>query len=113
LTAVYAGASTRIVGTLNSAANTTFTLDFYADSAAEPSGFAQGKRYLGSTTVTTSGGGNASFDVTLAAATAADEVVTATATDPGGNTSEFFQVSTSLSGTVFLDFNDDGQIDFG
>ena len=78
-----------MAGTLNSTANTTFTLDFYASAAADPSGFGEGARYLGSAVVTTDAGGNASFEVTLAAATTPGEVVTATATDPAGNTSEF------------------------
>jgi hypothetical protein len=120
LAAVYTGLSTRVVGALNSLASTTFTLDFYASPSAEPSGYGEGERYLGSTSVTTNASGNASFDVTRSAASAAGEVVTATATDPGGNTSEFSAVlpvqnvpPSSLSGTVFVDFNDDGQIDFG
>jgi Bacterial Ig domain/RTX calcium-binding nonapeptide repeat (4 copies) len=88
LSSVVPGASTQIAGTLNSTPNTTFTLDFYASAAADPSGYGEGERYLGSATVTTDGSGNASFSVTLAATTVG-EVVTATATDPGGNTSEF------------------------
>lgn len=93
LSAVYTGPTTRVVGTLNSTANTTFTLDFYANTAADPSGFGEGQRYLGSATVATDAAGNASFDVTLAGATAAGEVVSATATDPTGNTSEFSKVT--------------------
>jgi hypothetical protein len=83
------GATTRIIGTLNSTPNSTFTLDFYANTAPDPSGFGEGQRYLGSTTVTTNAAGNAPFDLPLAAATANGEWVTATATDPAGNTSKF------------------------
>ena len=47
------GTSTRVAGTLNSQPGLTFTLDFYASAAADPSGFGQGRRYLGSATATT------------------------------------------------------------
>jgi hypothetical protein len=89
LSVALAGGTTRVTGTLNSSATTIFTLDFYASTVADPSGFGEGARYLGSAVVTTDSSGNARFDVTLAAATASSEVVTATATDPDGNTSEF------------------------
>jgi parallel beta-helix repeat protein len=89
LSVALAGASTRVSGNLNSAANATFNLDFYASAAADPSGFGEGARYLGSAIVNTDASGNVSFQVTLAAATTPGEVVTATATDLAGNTSEF------------------------
>ena len=41
--------------------------------------------------MTTDGSGNASFDEVLPVTIAAGELVTSTATDPGGNTSEFSQ----------------------
>ena len=84
-----AGANTRVQGSLNSLANTTFALDFYANTTADPAGHEGGQRWLGSTTVTTNASGDASFDVLLTGATTASETVTATATDLDGNTSEF------------------------
>ncbi len=99
ISAVSAGATTRVVGTLNSTANTTFTLDFYANTTADPSGFGEGERYLGSAVVLTDAGGNVSFDITLAAASTSGEVITATATDPGGNTSEFSGIVVALNAT--------------
>ncbi len=89
LTAVKAGAVTSISGALNGLPNTTFTLDFYASPSADPSGYGQGQNYLGSASVTTDVTGNATFSVDLAAATVAGEAISATATDPSGNTSEF------------------------
>jgi len=83
------GALGRVVGTLNSTPNTTFIVDFYSNRAGDGSGFGEGERYLGSKAVTTDGSGNASFDVTLNAAIGGSELVSATATDPNGNTSEF------------------------
>ncbi len=78
-----------ITGTLNSTATTTFTMDFFSSSAANPSGFGEGETYLGSTSVTTDGGGNATFNVTLPVVVPAGAFVTATMTDPSNNTSEF------------------------
>ncbi len=85
--------STRIVGKLGSAASTTYDLDFYSNSACSnfPREFAEGETWLGTTQVTTDGNGNATFDVTLPVATEVGARITATATDPAGNTSEFSQ----------------------
>jgi hypothetical protein len=83
--------STSISGTFTEAAepNTTLTLDFYANPVADPSGYGQGQTYLGSTTVTTDGNGNATFVANLTVGNLGGQWITATATDPGGNTSEF------------------------
>ncbi|HUT90132.1 MAG TPA: hypothetical protein VMY37_11590 [Thermoguttaceae bacterium] len=83
------GATTRVVGSLNTTPGLVFTLDFYVSSEADPSGFGEGERWLGSAVVTTDAAGNVSFDVVLAAVTVSEKVITATATDPTGNTSEF------------------------
>jgi len=90
LTAAAGGATTTVSGSINSTANTVLTLDFYASATADPSGNGEGQRYLGSTTVTTDGFGNATFtNVVLTGASAGGEFISATATDPAGNTSEF------------------------
>jgi hypothetical protein len=119
LSSAYAGSSSIVIGTLNSAPNAVVTIDFYANPAPDPSGYGQGQFYLGSTTVTTNGSGNASFTVAGLAASIAGEWISATATGTSG-TSEFSQDTqavplppSSLSGVVFSDFNNDGQIDFG
>ncbi len=85
------GSGTHVQGTLNSAAATTFDLDFYSICNLRPAELLEGKTYIGSTQVTTDGSGNASFDVVLPVTIASGELVTSTATDPGGNTSEFSQ----------------------
>jgi hypothetical protein len=82
------GTSTGVAGTLNALPSTTFTVDFYSSPVADPSGHGQGQRYLGSTTVTTDSMGNGAFSLLMPAVGAGD-VITATATDPSGNTSEF------------------------
>jgi hypothetical protein len=87
------GTGTLIVGVLNSTASTTFDIDFFSNPAcaSRPQEFLEGQDYLGSTQVTTDGSGNATIDVTLPATVEAGARITATATDPAGNTSEFSQ----------------------
>lgn len=85
------GIVTKLQGTLNSTANTTFTIEFFANDACDPSGFGEGQTFIGSTTVMTNASCNASFNVTLPVSVAAGRSITATATDPPGNTSEFSQ----------------------
>lgn len=93
LTSVSGGAATRVIGTLNSTPNMEFTIDFYANSSLDPSGYGEGERWLGSTTVASDGNGDVTFDVMLSAPSASGEYITSTATDAGGNTSEFSQGS--------------------
>jgi len=87
------GGSTEITGKLDSAPSTIFDLDFYANPACSnfPREFLEGQTYLGTSQVTTDGAGHASFDVILPVATEAGARISATATDPAGNTSEFSQ----------------------
>ena len=85
--------SVNVKGTLNSTASTSFIVDFYANSVCDPLGFGEGARFIGSATVISNSGGDASFDVNFPIALASAEVLTATATDPSGNTSEFSQCS--------------------
>ncbi len=78
-----------IQGTLNSRANTPFQLDFYSNNTCDSSGYGQGQTYLGSGNFTTDGSGDVNFSLSLAASAMAGQAITATATDPNGNTSEF------------------------
>lgn len=90
ITSVTAGASsTNVKGTLNSSASKSFDLDFFRNNACDPLGHGEGEQLIGSTVVTTDAAGNASFDVTFPGTTAITQVLTATATDEIGNTSEF------------------------
>jgi CSLREA domain-containing protein len=87
--AVSNGINTAVQGGLNSTANTTFAVEFFANDKCDPSGFGEGQIFIGSTTVTTDGSCNASFNVTLPVSVTAGQFITSTATDPDGNTSEF------------------------
>jgi hypothetical protein len=84
---------TTITGGLNSAPNTTYTIDFYSNPACvgRPQAFLEGATYLGTAQATTDGNGNAGINAIVPGTVAPGETVTATATDPDGNTSEFSQ----------------------
>src|SRR5207253_171101 len=76
--------------TLHSTPNTTFFIDFYGNpGGADPSGYGEGQVYLGWTSVITDSTGFAAIKATGLGPTTLDEIVTATATDSTGNTSEF------------------------
>lgn len=81
--------STTIQGSLKSIPNTTFNIDFYSNAAVDPSGNGEGAQFFNTTSVNTDGNGNATINATFPAALASGRVITATATDPNGNTSEF------------------------
>ena len=83
------GNNTTIQGTLNSTANKTFQIDFYSNAALDPSGHGEGAVYFGTTSVNTDANGNATINANFPAALGSGRVITATATDENGNTSEF------------------------
>ncbi|HMG33062.1 MAG TPA: FG-GAP-like repeat-containing protein [Blastocatellia bacterium] len=89
LTSAFTSAGvTTIRGTLNSISGTTFTIQFFSNDGCDPTGFGEGQNLIGSTTVTTDAGCSASFIFTTSLPIEG-QVLTATATDPSGNTSEF------------------------
>ncbi|MEM6801232.1 MAG: T9SS type A sorting domain-containing protein [Bacteroidota bacterium] len=85
LTGFANGANTTIFGTFNSAPNTTYRLEFFTSPTSN-----QGKTFIGSSNITTDATGfyavNEVFAVTI---TAAEPIITSTATAPNGDTSPF------------------------
>ncbi len=88
------GATTTISGALNSAAGGTFLIEGFANPQCDASGHGEGLFPIGQMTATANGAGDVSFSVPLGLAIPAGWVVTATATDAGGNTSEFSPCAT-------------------
>ena len=88
--AVIAGGTATISGTLNSTPLATYRIEFFASVNCDSSGFGEGETFIGTTDVTTDADGNASFGP-LSFPAADNSEITATATDPDGNTSEFSQ----------------------
>ncbi len=89
LTNVTTGAQTRISGSLNSTPNGSFTLQFFASEVCDGSGSGEGAVFLDSILMATDGSGQANFSLTSDSSTNIGQVITATATDENGNTSEF------------------------
>jgi hypothetical protein len=105
LTSVTSGASsTTIQGSLKSTPNTTFQIDFYSSAALDPSGNGEGALAFGVTSVSTNANGDATINASIAAALPAGRVITATATDPNGNTSEFSASTPNAAGTGSAQF---------
>ncbi len=105
------GGSHQVSGTLTSAANTTYIIELFNLDAPDPSGYGQGDRYLTSTAVTTNANGVAPFSVTLPSNVLAGTFISATATDSGGNTSEFSKaipVEQDTDGDGISDMTEDG-----
>ena len=93
------GTGAAIGGTLNSAPSVQFRVEFFSNDAT---GTAQGKTFLGFTNVTTDASGTGTFSFT-AAGVALGELITATATDASGNTSELSTAKAVVVPTVSLD----------
>jgi CSLREA domain-containing protein len=88
LTSVFSATRVLISGTLNTQANKAYRLEFFANAVCDGTN-GEGQTFLGTTNVTTDAAGNAAFSVSLPAGVPAGQVITATATDPDNNTSEF------------------------
>jgi hypothetical protein len=87
--AVFDGEYTTITGTLTSAPTTTFTIELFVNSVCNPSGYGEGERFIASLTVATDTNGNAAFTVVVPIEVDVGSFISATATDPGGNTTQF------------------------
>lgn len=87
------GAGTLIAGTLDSAPEQTYIVEFFSNAVCDSSGHGEGQTFIGSTQVTTDALGDASFSFTTAAPVPAGRFITATASTntPGtlNSTSEF------------------------
>ncbi|MBK8946637.1 MAG: right-handed parallel beta-helix repeat-containing protein [Ignavibacteriae bacterium] len=89
LTQIEVDIATFVTGSLNSTPNTTYRIDFYSNPVGDPSGYGEGQTPIGWTEVTTDANGNVDFYVSIGTVVPAGHVITATTTDPVGNTSEF------------------------
>ncbi len=81
-------------------------IQFFGSPTEDPTGYGEGKDLLGSTYVTTDANGFATFNTGISAGSSPGEFISATATSPSGDTSEFSldivtqgQVNLVLTGT--------------
>ena len=87
---ISSGGNTTIQGSLNAAPSTQFLVQFFSNATEDSSGYGQGQTYLGSEMVTTDNSSNATFTAVLnGVSVPSGYYISATATDPSGNTSEF------------------------
>lgn len=103
ITTAVVGDGTRVQGVLESAPDSTYTLEFFASPIASPAGFAEGALYLGARTVSTDNDGSVAFNLLLPSSASPGALITATATDAGGNTSELSEEG-ALAG-IMADFS--------
>lgn len=94
-----------INGTLNSTASTNFRLEFFSSTACNagaPNNFGEGQTFLGFLVVATDASGNATFGgaLTTFSIPPGQTVITATATDPNNNTSEFSACFSAAGGVT-------------
>jgi hypothetical protein len=87
--------STTIQGRLKSIPLTTFQIDFYTNAAVDPSGNGEGAQFFNTIAVSTDANGNATINATFPAGLPSGRVITSTATDPNGNTSEFSAIDSA------------------
>jgi hypothetical protein len=83
------GVTLTLSGTLDTISNTLVTIDVYYSLTCDPSGYGEAEQYIGSFNNVTDSGGQLIFNEILNASVPNGAFVTATATDPDGNTSEF------------------------
>ncbi|MEO8510688.1 MAG: CSLREA domain-containing protein [Chloroflexota bacterium] len=99
--------TTVVTGSLNSQPSTTYRLDFFASVACDAAGNGEGEVFLGSTNVVTDAGGDVAFTTPALGASNDGDVVTSTATDPSGNTSEFSACNTAQAASFVVNTTDD------
>ncbi|MFN8640109.1 MAG: DUF4347 domain-containing protein, partial [Candidatus Binatia bacterium] len=120
LSAAADGSTVRVRGSLDGPLNSFFRIEFFAN----PVNDREGPRYLGYTNIATGGtSANPTFDVTLSAAVAAGEYVTATATRANSTYTAYFDTSefsatqlvaaavgSTISGTLWEDVDGDADV---
>lgn len=116
--ATVAGGNVTVSGTLNSTANTLFDIDLFASTSCDPLGHGEGQTVLGDLDVTTDAAGNASFGPVVLPIPAGQTIVTATATNPVDQSSEFSACVTATGGgptlpTLAIDSVADAEGDAG
>jgi hypothetical protein len=95
------GSNLSVNGSVTGAKNTTETVQFFANDAADPSGFGEGQTLVGTISVSIGATGTGKFS-TILTGVSNGQFLTATATDANGNTSEFSQAQlVGIAGPTF------------
>jgi len=91
------GSVVTITGTLQSTASSSFRVEFFTNASADPAGFGEGQTFLGFANVTTDASGNGSFAFSTSTAVPVGTLISATATNAAGSTSEFSQLASVVT----------------
>ncbi|MBX3292304.1 MAG: CSLREA domain-containing protein [Acidobacteria bacterium] len=78
-----------VTGTISTAPVSSYLIDFYQNTFADPTNYGEGQGHIGSVVVTTDGNGFASINFTSPGPVLTGSKITSTATDESGRTSEF------------------------
>jgi hypothetical protein len=89
-----AGGITHITGSIANGTNAPYLVEFFASPACDPSGFGEGRTFLGSISVGSGAPGTSTIDATVPGSTAG-QAITATATGDSYDTSSFSQCVTA------------------
>jgi len=87
--AIYQNGTLTINGEFPGSGSGTLLLDLYVSNAADPSGFVEGKTYLGEVTVNNGTGFVSLGSIDVTGPFTVGQLITATLTNPAGETSEF------------------------
>lgn len=87
--AISGGGSINIQGSLNSTPSTTFRVEFFDNAQCDFFGNGEGQTFIGSASIATAANCTGPINVILPVNVQPGHVITATATDPNNNTSEF------------------------
>lgn len=96
--------STIVSGQLLGKTNVQYRIELFASPTSDASGYGEGGAFIGWTNILTGMTGEGNFTITVPVSVAKNHYVTATATDPENNTSEF----SIFKEIVFLDNDADG-----
>jgi CSLREA domain-containing protein len=107
LTSASVGGGVSVAGAINTTPSTAIKIDVYGNATCDSSGNGEGATHLGEIAITTNGSGDGPFAATFPVSPGGFWL-TATATDPAGNTSEF---GPCRALGCYLDFNSNGRVD--
>jgi trimeric autotransporter adhesin len=83
------GSVTHVKGNVSGRLSSKLLVEFFSSPSCDPSNHGEGKRFLGRRTIATGVSGTGSYDIVFSVGTTVGHRITATATNPGGSTSEF------------------------
>ncbi|EMI46059.1 LamG-like jellyroll fold domain-containing protein [Rhodopirellula sp. SWK7] len=107
--AISNGSQITILGSFNSVANETFTIEFFT-SESYANGYGQGQTFVGSVSVTTDGSGDATFNYVRSGSFDASDFITATATNDSTKETSEFAAQIAINGPVYA-HQDDGHLE--